>query len=161
MACELLVAAYGIQFPDQGLNFEPPALGAWSLSHWTTREASVFILIAVIHVTILKCTIHWNLVHSRCCTATTGVYFSFVVSSLSLSQPVRLFVTPWTVFTRFLCPWDFLGKNTGEGCHFLFQWIFPAQELKLCLLHWQVDSFPLSHQESPCQSQEQTPNCAA
>ena len=85
----------------------------------------------------------------------------FVVSSLSLSQPVRLFVTPWTVFTRFLCPWDFLGKNTGEGCHFLFQWIFPAQELKLCLLHWQVDSFPLSHQESPCQSQEQTPNCAA
>ena len=86
MACELLVAAYGIQFPDQGLNFEPPALGAWSLSHWTTREASVFILIAVIHVTILKCTIHWNLVHSRCCTATTGVYFSFVVSSLSSVQ---------------------------------------------------------------------------
>ena len=58
-------------------------------------------------------------------------------------------------------PWDFLGKNTGEGCHFLFQWIFPTQGLKLCLLHWQVDSFPLSHQESPRQSQEQTPNCTA
>ena len=24
---------------------------------------------------------------------------------------------------RFLCPWDFLGKNTGVGCHFLLQWI--------------------------------------
>ena len=21
--------------------------------------------------------------------------------------------------TRFLCPWDFPGKNTGVGCHFL------------------------------------------
>ena len=26
------------QLPDQGLNPRPPALGAWSLSHWTTRE---------------------------------------------------------------------------------------------------------------------------
>ena len=23
--------------------------------------------------------------------------------------------------TRFLCPWDTLGKNTGVGCHFLLQ----------------------------------------
>ena len=23
--------------------------------------------------------------------------------------------------TRLLCPWDFLGKNTGVGCHFLLQ----------------------------------------
>ena len=23
--------------------------------------------------------------------------------------------------TRLLCPWDFLSKNTGVGCHFLFQ----------------------------------------
>ena len=64
VACELLVAAYGIPFPDQGLNPEPPALGVWSLSCWTTREVPVFILTAVIHVTILKCTMHWNLVHS-------------------------------------------------------------------------------------------------
>ena len=26
-----------------------------------------------------------------------------------------------------LCPWDSLGKNTGEGCHFLLQGIFPTQ----------------------------------
>ena len=30
---------------------------------------------------------------------------------------VQLFVTP----ARLLCPWDFLGKNTGVGCHFLLQ----------------------------------------
>ena len=23
--------------------------------------------------------------------------------------------------TRLLCPWDFLGKDTGAGCHFLLQ----------------------------------------
>ena len=33
-----------------------------------------------------------------------------------------------------LCPWDFPGKNTWMGCHFLLQGIFPTQELNLCLL---------------------------
>ena len=28
--------------------------------------------------------------------------------------------------TRFLCPWDFPGKDTGVGCHFLLQGIFPT-----------------------------------
>ena len=31
--------------------------------------------------------------------------------------------------TRLLCPWDSPGKNTGEGCHFLLQGIFPTQGL--------------------------------
>ena len=44
----------------------------------------------------------------------------------SLSR-VWLFVTPWTTPTRLLCPWDFPGKNTGVGCHFLLQGIFPTQ----------------------------------
>ena len=34
-----------------------------------------------------------------------------------------------------LCPCDFPGKNTGVGCHFLLQGIFPTQELNLSLLH--------------------------
>ena len=29
---------------------------------------------------------------------------------------------------RLLCPWDFPGKNTGMGSHFLFQGISPTQE---------------------------------
>ena len=28
---------------------------------------------------------------------------------------------PWTVASRLLSPWDFPGKNTGVGCHFLFR----------------------------------------
>ena len=49
---------------------------------------------------------------------------------------------------RLLCLWDFPGKNTGVGCHFLLQGIFPARALNpclLCLLHWQADSLPLYH----------------
>ena len=32
-------------------------------------------------------------------------------------------------------PWDSPGKNTGVGCHFLLQGIFPTQELNPGLLH--------------------------
>ena len=36
--------------------------------------------------------------------------------------------TPWTVaYTRLLHPWDFPGKSTRVGCHFLLQGIFPTQ----------------------------------
>ena len=47
---------------------------------------------------------------------------------------------------------DFPGKNTGVGCHFLLQRTFPNQRLNPCLLHllhWQVDSLPLTHLGSP------------
>ena len=30
-----------------------------------------------------------------------------------------LFATLWTVVARLLCPWNFPGKNTRVGCHFL------------------------------------------
>ena len=36
--------------------------------------------------------------------------------------------------TRLLCPWDFPGKDTGMGCHFLLQGIFPIQGLNPRLL---------------------------
>ena len=47
--------------------------------------------------------------------------------------------------TRLLCPWDSPGKNTGVGCHFLLQGIFPTQGMNSCLPHWQGDSLPLNH----------------
>ena len=34
-------------------------------------------------------------------------------------------------------------------CHFLLLGIFLTQGLNLYILHWQVDSIPLSHQGSP------------
>ena len=47
--------------------------------------------------------------------------------------------------SRLLCPWNFSGKNTGVGCHFLFLGIFLTQGSNprlLHLLHWQLDSLP-------------------
>ena len=61
---------------------------------------------------------------------------------------VQLFATPWIQATRPLCPWNFPGKNTGVGAHFLLQGVFPTQGLSpslLHLLHWQADSLPLCY----------------
>ena len=63
-------------------------------------------------------------------------------SCLTLLQPHGL--QP----TSFPCPWDFPGKNTGVGCHFLLQGIFPPQGSNSHLLRWQEDSL-LSHRGSP------------
>ena len=43
------------------------------------------------------------------------------------------------------------SKHTGTGCHFLLPGNLPTQGLNPCLhslLHWQVDSLPLSHLET-------------
>ena len=42
--------------------------------------------------------------------------------------------------TGLLCPWDFPGKNTRVGCHFLLQGIFPTQVLNLGSPALQADS---------------------
>ena len=38
-----------------------------------------------------------------------------------------LFYTSWTVALRALQPWNFPGKSTEVGCHFLLQGIFPPR----------------------------------
>ena len=48
-------------------------------------------------------------------------------------------VTLWTIALQVLCPWDFSGKDTGVGCHFLLQegipnpWVEPASPVSLTL----------------------------
>ena len=51
--------------------------------------------------------------------------------------------------TRLRCPWDFPGKNTGVGWHFLLQGILPTQGSNLSLLHCRQTLSCLSHQGSP------------
>ena len=64
-----------------------------------------------------------------------SVYHTVKVKVKSLSC-VGLFATPWTVEpTRLRHPWDFPGKNTGVGCHFLLQGIFTTQGSNPGLLH--------------------------
>ena len=66
----------------------------------------------------------WKLLISQC------TYLSHVLSRFSRAW---LCATLWTVACSLLCPWDFPGKNTGVGCHFLLQGIFSTQGLKLPL----------------------------
>ena len=46
------------------------------------------------------------------------------------------------------CPWNFLGKNTGVGCHSLLQGIFPTRGLSLSLPHCGQTLYRLSYQGS-------------
>ena len=65
---------------------------------------------------------------------------------------VWLYVIPWTGAFKAPLSMEFSGKNTAVDCHFLFQGIFPIQELNpclLCLLHRRWILYPLSHRGSP------------
>ena len=48
-----------------------------------------------------------------------------------------------------LCPWDFPGKSTAVGCHFLLQGIFPTQESNPGLPHCGQILYQLNHTGSP------------
>ena len=50
--------------------------------------------------------------------------------------------------TRLLCRWNFLGKNTGVGCHFLLQVNFSFQGSNLGLLPCKEILYCLSYQGS-------------
>ena len=64
---------------------------------------------------------------------------------------IRLVATPWAIgYQAPLGPWDFPGKSTGVGCHFLLQGIFPTQRLNLGLQHCRQMLYHLSNQGSPC-----------
>ena len=49
---------------------------------------------------------------------------------------------------RLLCPWDSAGNNTGVGCNFLLQEIFPTQELNPGLLHCRQILYQLRYKGS-------------
>ena len=62
---------------------------------------------------------------------------------------------------RLLCPWNFPCKNTGVGCYFLLQGIFPTKGSNphfLHLLHWQMGSVMTAPPGTHTQSQAQACN---
>ena len=67
-----------------------------------------------------------------------------VTCMLSCFSCVQLFATPWTITHQIPLSIKLPGKNTGVGCHFLLQEIFPSQGSNPHLLHWQADSLPLT-----------------
>ena len=73
----------------------------------------------------------------------------YVVGNEHRDLRVSLLSHVWLLPARLLCPWDSWGKNTGVGCHFLLQGIFPTQRLNPHLPHWQAGSLPLVPLGSP------------
>ena len=69
----------------------------------------------------------WNEMELVKCLVRIGWVAPIAVSNITIPRSivlscfsrVRLFVTPWTVACQAPRPWDFQGKNTGVGCHFL------------------------------------------
>ena len=78
----------------------------------------------------------WGIIFWFCSIDLCVSFYSHVLVSLSVTFDSLGPQGLWP--TRFLCPWDFLGRNTGVGCHFLLEGIFPTQGLSpclFCLLH--------------------------
>ena len=73
----------------------------------------------------------------------------YVFMLLSHFSHVQLFATSRIVANRLLRPWDFPGKNTGVGCHFLLQGIFPTQESNPVLPHCRWIIYKLRDQGIP------------
>ena len=90
---------------------------------------------------------HWDVVWcwdfrdvGKCSNDSTCMQFRYLEQSLK--------VPLYTESTLF-CPWDFPGKNSAVGCHFLLPGILSTLRLKPHLQHWQADSLPLSQLGSP------------
>ena len=95
-----------------------------------------------------------NSIRILCCDAPYWYFCSDCVCMYAQSLScLQYWASLWTIACQApLCPWDFQGKNTRVGCHFLFQGNFPTQGWNpylLRLLHWWAGSLPLSHQGSP------------
>ena len=58
------------------------------------------------------------------------------------------FAAPQTVACQVPLSMGFPRENTGMGCHFLLQGIFPNQGSNSRLLHWQADSLPVDYHGS-------------
>ena len=79
-----------------------------------------------------------------------GYFFFLIMISSEVAQSCPTLCNPHGLEpTRLLCPWDFPGKGTRAGCHFLLQEIFPTQGLNPGLLHCRQTLYHLSHQGSP------------
>ena len=68
----------------------------------------------------------------------------FLVYMFSLESCLTLLRPHGLLLTRLLSALGSPCTNTGLDCHFLLQAIFLDQGSNPCLLHWQVNSLPMS-----------------
>ena len=84
------------------------------------------------------------------------LYIRYCADVLSCFSRVRLFATLWAIARQAPLSEGFSRQGSGVGCHTLLQRIFLTQGLNLgllCLMHWQVGSFPLAPPGKPSGTQ--------
>ena len=134
-------------------------------SYWTSvryfslnRSFWKDLFLAVFFGSLLICIVSVLITHFSLLSEVKALKYFFKMTFWKLNLPhsqcvlsrwgVRLFVTLWTVACQAPLSMRFSGKNTGVGCHFLLQGIFPSQESSLyflCLLHCKQILYLLSH----------------
>ena len=145
--CDILVYWYGRKYPTSHYAFQVELRG-WK--YLRKRKPCLHLIF-----------FHWNtLCYTENLNELWGFYannqvtdhgIQFLKNSCStMKVKVKSCLTLWDPMdTRLLRPWDFLGKSTGVGCHFLLQEIFPTQGSNPGLPHWRQTLYRLSHQVAP------------
>ena len=92
---------------------------------------------------------HWRIIYimSSSHSSSSLALVLFPALQFSPENCVQPFETAWS--TRLLCPWDSPGKNTGVGCQFILQGIFPTQDSYPGLPHCRQILYLLSIKEAP------------
>ena len=130
-------------------------VGRQILYHWATRKAPSFYYCLLVGSYFMSRLPKWTtfegsdyslsnpLLLSLCMLCFCYICCCYVASVMSDSvRPQRR--QP----TRLPRPWDFPGKRTGVGCHFLLQVIFPIQGSNPGLPHCRQTLYCLSYQGS-------------
>ena len=74
-----------------------------------------------------------------------GESFAYSCGGGLVTKLCRTLGTPWTVAHQAHLSMGFSRQEYWNGLLFLLQDIFLIQGSNLRLMHWQVDSWPLSH----------------
>ena len=110
---KLLVVANGILVPWSRTEPRPTALGAWSLSHWTTREVPVVFLTSK-RVDCLPSFLQEKKRKGSLSALqiSLGVWSACVLTV----SPVQLFATPWTVaYQARILEWVAISSSRGSS----------------------------------------------
>ena len=133
------------------IEMKRPWVYMWKQIYISCQMCSIFFLTSKILLwKTIKLIIYWMLIIKEIiCLVYVWclLILTLALQVLSHFSHVRLFMTPWTVAPRLLCPWDSPGKNIGgDAISFSRKSSQPRNWTctYFCLLHWQASSSPLA-----------------
>ena len=156
MAIHSSILAWRIPWTEEPGGIQ--SMGSQRVGHnWSELSAPTLVQWSYFHLVCCKHTVNISIkntakycAHKRCFVNTCSLLYQLDFNSVYLSfwymcvclvaQSCLTLCDPLDCSPPDPCPWDFSGKNTGVGCHFLLQGIFQTQGLNthlLHLLHWQ------------------------